>query len=420
MQTFTGWQYLLIDLANQFGLDKEVFEKRIAWAESNLHCLEDLEDQAETQPLYMKAVRAIRKAQQGLPMGHVIGFDACCSGIQIMSAVTGCVAGATATGLVDPDVRADAYAKTTEVMNGILHAEGIVLDITRKQAKDALMTSFYGSKLKPQEIFGEDTPELSAFYQAAHIVAPGAWDLLQDLLASWQPYALVHSWKLPDGFDARVKVMQKTVPPVRIEVDELDHSTFSYEYYENIGSKKGLSNVANVVHSIDAYVLRGIHRRCNYNQAVVLQAHGALFSEADLREQGFTSQVDRTKDGSKLDYYLEQYERSGVADVVILPYLMDGHQTQYLSTKHIKQLLRITDVMLSYEAFEVITIHDEFKCHPNNMNHLRQQYIMILAELAESELMSDILTQIHGVPGVCPKLSHNLGDLIRNSNYALS
>ena len=80
LQQFTGWQYLLIDLANQFGLDKEVFEKRIAWAETNLHCLEELEDQAETQPLYMKAVRAIRKAQQGLPTGHMVGVDATCSG----------------------------------------------------------------------------------------------------------------------------------------------------------------------------------------------------------------------------------------------------------------------------------------------------------------------------------------------------
>lgn len=433
LQQFTGWQYLLIDVANQWGWDKEVFEVRIAWSEAHLHELEDLsiqriidervlpiEKRWKESALYAKAVRAIRKAQQGLPMGHVVGFDACCSGIQIMSAVTGCVAGATATGLVDPDVRADAYAKTTEVMNGILHAEGIVLDITRKQAKDALMTSFYGSKLKPQEIFGEDTPELNAFYQAAHIVAPGAWDLLQDLLGSWQPWALVHSWKLPDGFDARVKVMQKTVPPVRIEVDELDHSTFSYEYYENIGSKKGLSNVANVVHSIDAYVLRGIHRRCNYDQAAVLQAHGALFSEADLREQGFTSQVDRPKDGSKVDYYVEQYERSGMADVVILPYLVDGHQTQYLSTKHIQQLLRITNSMLEYLPFEVITVHDEFKAHPNNINHVRQQYINILAELADGNILSDILSQIHGVKGDYPKLSDTLGELIRGSNYALS
>ena len=100
MQTFSGWQYLLIDVCNQFGGDKLLFEERIQWAEENLDQLESLVDQAETKPLYMKAVQAVRKAQQGIPSGHLVGFDACCSGIQIMSAITGCEAGATATGLV--------------------------------------------------------------------------------------------------------------------------------------------------------------------------------------------------------------------------------------------------------------------------------------------------------------------------------
>ena len=356
MTEYSGWQYLLIDAANQMGHDKMLFEERIAWAETNLTNLESLEDQAETQPLYMKAVRAIRKAQQGLPMGHVVGMDACCSGVQIMSALTGCVAGATATGLVDPDVRADAYTSTTEAMNTVLHDQGLSVDVSRADAKRAMMTSFYGSKDVPIEVFGADTPELSAFYQAAHTVAPGAWELLQDLLASWQPYALVHSWKLPDGYDARVKTMVKTVPPVRIEVDELDHASFSYEYYENVGSKRGLSNVANVVHSIDAYVLRGIHRRCNYNAVEITTAYVALLSELELRVMDYTTQQEAI-DETKVTYYVQQYERSGMADAVILPYLKDGHQTQYLSTEHIEQLVTMVQGMLEYQPFEVITIH---------------------------------------------------------------
>lgn len=219
MKTYTGFQYLFIDVAGQYGLDKLLFEDRIQWATDNLDILESLVDTAETKPLYMKAVQAIRKAQKGIPTGHLVGLDACCSGVQVMSAITGCIAGATATGLIDPNVRADAYTQTTKVMNELLHDQGISVDVPRADAKQALMTSFYGSKAKPKEIFGEDTPELSAFYQAAMQVAPGAWDALQELLQSWQPYALYHSWKLPDGFDAKVKVV--TTKEVRIEVDEL-------------------------------------------------------------------------------------------------------------------------------------------------------------------------------------------------------
>lgn len=59
MKKFSGWEYLLIDLANQFGLDKLVFEERIQWATDNLGQLEALAEQAETQPLYHKAMQAV-------------------------------------------------------------------------------------------------------------------------------------------------------------------------------------------------------------------------------------------------------------------------------------------------------------------------------------------------------------------------
>jgi hypothetical protein len=334
--------------------------------------------------------------------------------MQVMSALTGCITGATNTGLVNPNVRSDAYTITTDIMEGLL---GGTVHVDRKGAKQALMTSFYGSKQEPINVFGADTPELNAFYQAASIVAPGAWELLQDLLASWQPYALEHSWKLPDGFDVRVKVMKKN--EARIEVDELDHATFTYEFYENEGTKQGLSNVANVVHSVDAYVLRCIHRRCNYDTQVVQGAMLAINGEIKARDQLMAHQAIKPTEG-KLAAYIEQYERTGMADVVILPYVQDGYATMYMSYDHLKALASIIESMSMHMPFPVIAIHDEFKCGPNHMNHLRQHYINIFAELAESNLLSNILSQIHGKPGNFPKLSTTLPQLIRGSNYALS
>jgi len=410
MVHYSGWEYTLIDMANHFGLDKLLFEERIQWATDNLQNLEALADQAETKPLYRKAVLAVRKAQAGLPSGHLVGLDACCSGIQVMSALTGCIAGATNTGMVDPNVRADAYSKTTSVMDEEL---GNAVDISRKDAKDALMTSFYGSKAKPKEIFGEDTPELNAFYQAALVIAPGAWELLQDLLASWQPYALQHDWKLPDGYDARVKVMNKK--EARIEVDELDHATFTYEFFENQGSKTGLSNVANLTHSMDAWILRSMHRRCNYDRQVVEAAFAVLEIEQMERVMGKQSApVTCTKVG----YYMEQFQRSTLADAVILPYL-NSESVQSLAPEHVEQLLVMVTGMLKYQPFELITVHDEFKAHANNMDHVRWQYREIMAEIAESEVLNDLLSQIHGLPGTFQKLSFNLGEKIRGSEYAL-
>lgn len=414
MKMFTGWEWLLIDAANQFGLDKLLFEERIQWAKDNLDNLENLVEQADskTKPLFFKAVLAIRQAQKGLPTGHMVGVDACCSGIQVMSVLTGCIEGATATGLVDPDVRADAYAKTTEVMNDIL---GGGLVVSRSDAKQSLMTSFYGSKAMPKAIFGEDTVELNAFYQAANKVAPGAWELLQVLLASWRPMALDHSWKLPDGYDAVVRVMQKE--DIRIEVDELAHATFTYEFYVNRGTKKGLSNVANVTHSVDAYVLRSMHRRCNYNEKMVKEAANLIEIELLQRNLGVESVALEPLNDTVM-YYVEQYNRSTVADVVILPYL-DEESVTFLTTPHLQKLAEIIWGMLQYKPFELVTVHDEFKAHPNNVNWVRWQYKEILAELAESNLVDDLLSQIYSFKDTFHKLSTNLGSLIRNSNYAL-
>ena len=186
----------------------------------------------------------IDRARRGIASGHTVGMDATCSGMQILSCMTGCISGATATGLVHPDKRMDAYKEVTDVMNTL---EGIRVKIPRQDAKDAVMKSLYGSQAEPRKIFGEDTPELNAFYKAMMIVCPGAWQALEDLREAWNAYALFHAWKLPDGFDAKVKVMEKMEK--RIEVDELDHATFTHEFFVNEGSKTGISLVANVTHS---------------------------------------------------------------------------------------------------------------------------------------------------------------------------
>lgn len=420
MQTFTGYEYVLIDIANNYGLDKELFEDRIDWCNRHMHELEAIAGAADNYPLYCKGVMALRSIQRGEPTGHTVALDAVCSGIQVMSALTGCVTGATATGLVDPNRRADAYGQ----LQGMMQSElGMGFTVSRKDAKDAMMPMFYGSKKKPLEIFGEGTLELDSYYRQVKQLAPGAWEALQTLLGSWQPWALVHEWQLPDGFHARIKVMTKVDgddPRSRIEVDELDHATFTYEYKINEGTKTGLSNAANVVHSIDAWILRSMHRRCNYDPAVVKLAYRHIVHVLNARTYGEPRNEPLVD--SKVAYYCAQYERSGLADAVILPYMVHGANVECLTTPHLIALLPIVESMMMHPPFELITVHDEFRACPNYMNHVRQHYINIFAEMADSDLMADILSQIHGFKGVVNKLSApgELSKLIRNSEYSLS
>ena len=415
MKTFTGWEYLLIDLANHspFDLDKKTFEDRIAWAGANMPNLQDIADNNEwkEKPLYIKALQAIRKTLNGEETGHLVGFDAVNSGLQIMSAITGCFSGARATGLVDPDRRADAYTESTDIMQA---DSGITVDVTRKEIKDAMVPFFYGSEAEPKAVFGDDTPELVAFYQAMQKIAPGAVKLLSACLDSWQSWVLAHNWKLPDGFTAHVKVMQERKK--KIEVDELGHSTFEYIYKENVGEERGVKNAANIIHSIDAYILRTLVRRCTYDKEQATAVRGTIEMELLQRDLGYTNKISSSH---AIRYYVNQYERSGIADIVILPHL-DPEAITALSSKHLCELCDILHLMELHEPFEIITVHDDFRCHPNNMNHLRMHYREILAELADSEILADILSQLYGKEGTYNKLSNDLSSYIRNSNYSLS
>ena len=80
MKEYLPLDYLCIDIANHFGLDKLLFEDRIQWVKDNYAQLEELADKADVKPLYMKAVHELRNVVAGKPTGHIVQLDATCSG----------------------------------------------------------------------------------------------------------------------------------------------------------------------------------------------------------------------------------------------------------------------------------------------------------------------------------------------------
>lgn len=59
-----------------------------------------------------------------------------------------------------------------------------------------------------------------------------------------------------------------------------------------------------------------------------------------------------------------------------------------------------------------------FRCHPNYGNDLRRQYLRILHDLARSELLADIASQLMGYPVSVTK-KDDFADEILCSDYAL-
>jgi DNA-directed RNA polymerase len=51
---YTGWQWLLIDAATQYGLDKLTFEERMAWTQEHLDDLEMMLLRDGIDPLHVE------------------------------------------------------------------------------------------------------------------------------------------------------------------------------------------------------------------------------------------------------------------------------------------------------------------------------------------------------------------------------
>ena len=411
--------YLCIDIANNFGDDsavgfrgdKELFEVRIQWVKDNFSVLEERMKEADNPYLYIKAVMALRDSVAGKATGHMVMLDASCSGIQVMSAMTGCKRGGDITGQIDPFKRSDAYTELTTEMNRTFERTGLgMIKVNRPDAKQAMMTAFYGSKEKPIEIFGKEL--IPVFQDTCNQLAPGASQLLDTLITAWQPYVLKHMWELPDGFVSHIKVMKQI--EADIEIDELNHHKFATKYKKNIGTRTGVSLAANVTHSVDSYLLRSILRRTNYNTRRVTRALKLLTAEVNKTYRTAIKPNNRLNMPDRQ----QRWELTRMVDASTLD-AINKSTIGYLSTAHMHELIKLAATMLEHRPFKMLTVHDAFRTHANNCNRLRFWYKELLAELSESNILSDILSQITGQNIKFLKYSKDMPKYIRNSNYTL-
>jgi hypothetical protein len=181
-----------------------------------------------------------------------------------------------------------------------------------------------------------------------------------------------------------------------------------------------------------------MHRRCNYDSLLIDGVVHVLRNEHARRsfQFGKSQTVSNPKyeqiakenalrqDASMYHKFIEHqkhFERSTVVSVAIVNYINDT-TVALLSDHHLQKLSAALEDVNSRESFELVTIHDEFKASPNNMNHVRWTYNEILASIAESDLIDDLLSQIYGRSVVFDRDHTNqplLARLIRACNYAI-
>ena len=411
MNQYTPFEYLLIDIANHYGLDKELFETRIQWVKDNRYNLEALSTQADDPALYVKSVLALRDVEAGRPTGHMISLDAVNSGIQVLSALTNCIKGCKATGLADTGSRPDAYGAVMEAMNHLLQEDGLEgFSVSRAQAKQAVMTACYGSTATPKKLFGEDFVEY--FNEACLVVAKGAFSLMPVLIDSWDSNALAHEWTMVDGFEVFIPILETKTTTIR--VDELGGAGIAFQYKANQTAQYGLANAANFTHALDGLVMRNMVRRCSYDKDI-LQPIKELLELHILKCSIGYAPILKSRRMTRL---VELALANKFFDPVFFNYL-DENNVKELPIEVATKLNELAAKMLAQPSFHLITVHDAFKCLPTYGNTVRYWYAEIMAEIAESDMLQQLLQQLYKRTksfrkGAC------IADKIRQSNYGLS
>ena len=133
--------------------------------------------------------------------------------------------------------------------------------------------------------------------------------------------------------------------------------------------------------------------------------------------------VDEIQEGgyvpSHVEILLERYNSTGLVDLVAVGQI-HANNIKYFPTEYFNKLLLTLFDMVRSDPFDVLTVHDCFSCSPDNVDAMRYHYKSVLADLANSTALDDVLTQLKGKPCYFPKLSNNMSSDILNSSYALS
>lgn len=269
--TESGLRYLKIDIANSFGLDKQTYDKRIAFV--NEYTTNELLAKtivADSPYEYRNAVEQLANHYNGLPVEHITYLDCTNQALQLYAVLTSCKDTAYLCNISSGDELTDAYGVLAIAMNDITG-----LDIfDRNNCKKALMTTLYGKIDGEVEIIKymiengieyqsliTDEELAGAFQKAMRAIAPHAMramDVLQSLNKADQD---VYFWTMPDGFKVKydVKSTQKLEISCKTKSGVKFHFDRDVQVYKGSEFNRGMS--PNVIHSVDGYVAREMIRR---------------------------------------------------------------------------------------------------------------------------------------------------------------
>ena len=264
--TAEGYENLLVATANAYGLDKLSFTSRIMWCYEHMDMLEDME--ADEPLIYAKCVRAIRKHKRGEAVAIPMHIDATASGLQINGCLTACrktLVETNAIGNAD-DERKDIY---TNILNFMSEKLPLLKDLSRKEVKNAAVPAIYGSEAEPEKVFEENA---DVFWQAFEQMK-GAYWYLRVLPQLWRDDITEYTFTMPDGYKIYIPVTGDVETEVFIECIG-ENMTITREVIGRKAQSKCF--LAAITHSLDAYMLRNIVRKCKAHGIDIMCIHDSF------------------------------------------------------------------------------------------------------------------------------------------------
>lgn len=392
--TLTGMEYLKAEIAckHDKAFEKETWADRLSHFET-LDLNEAKTYRKASNPIGLRAsVKAYQDTQKGETTGTLITLDACSSGLQILSLLVSCQKSYNLCG-GDSNNCVDSYTTIYDAMN--LHGS-----LTRKQVKAAIMTSLYGSVAMPELTFGNN---VDLFYETMEKMAPGAWDLNLGLQDLWDKIpGANYDWVMPDNFHACIETKDKEM------VDfTLFEETFAVpvKLDERPKFHKGLG--PNMIHSVDGFVVREMFRRCMHNRDTITKVIHAIQAPEPM------GLMDG--DAEMVKVLWENYLDTNMLSVRIIDHI-NAENINMVDSLTIAKLLQT----LPAKPFELVSVHDCFRAHPNYGNDLRRQYNNIMADINDSKMLESMCSQVAKAPIKITKTGTIPRAQILEANYMLA
>ena len=360
MLTYTPTQWASIVAANAFGMDKLSFDERLAWYAANER---QLDPRDAEEPAAAFAVKAFFEGNDKVRL-HL---DATASGTQILAAFANCRKSGTHCNLFG-ETRQDAYTNAWKAMGEI---EGI----SRKDAKQAFMTSQFGSRKVPREALGEEN--LPAFYDMYQREFPGVWAVLNYIQSLWQSEVHSHRWTMPDGFQViqwNNGLQEETVSLFGQEVTVLKQV--------HVKQRRGISLAANITHSTDGFICREMVKRAQFDPK----------EAQEILDYGFPSEPAHVN----LIPLLLLYRKTGFLSVDLITHMNSEVFQEQLQEYEQLEIHMLLEHLAGKQQFYLVPVHDSFSCEAQYCNSMCEMYRYLMQQLWDSTLLESIAEDITG------------------------